>query len=49
MAYRMICKDTIEEKIVKLQDRKRTVAADVIQVDNDKKKFNMKDVEHLFA
>jgi hypothetical protein len=49
MAYRMICKDTIEEKIVKLQDRKRTVAADVIQVDNDKKKFNLKDVEHLFA
>jgi non-specific serine/threonine protein kinase len=49
MAYRMICKDTIEEKIVKLQDRKRTVAADVIQVDNDKKKYNLKDVEHLFA
>lgn len=49
MAYRMICKETIEEKIVKLQDRKRTVAADVIQIDNDKKKFNMKDVEHLFA
>ncbi len=49
MAYRMICKETIEEKIVKLQDRKRTVAADVIQIDNDKKKFNLKDVEHLFA
>lgn len=49
MAYRMICKDTIEEKIVKLQERKRTVAADVIQIDNDKKKFNLKDVEHLFA
>jgi non-specific serine/threonine protein kinase len=49
MAYRMICKETIEEKIVKLQERKRTVAADVIQIDNDKKKFNMKDVEHLFA
>jgi len=49
MAYRMICRDTIEEKIVKLQERKRTVAADVIQIDNDKKKFNLKDVEHLFA
>lgn len=49
MAYRMICKDTIEEKIVLLQDRKKSVAADVIQVDQEKKTFNKKDVEKFFG
>lgn len=49
MAYRMICKDTIEEKIVELQDRKKSVAADVIQVDQEKKSFNKKDVEKFFG
>jgi non-specific serine/threonine protein kinase len=49
MAYRMICKDTIEEKIVQLQDKKKTVAADIIRVDKDKKSFDKKDVELLFG
>lgn len=49
MAYRMICTDTIEEKIVQLQERKLTVASEVIRTDMDKKSFNMKEVEHLFA
>jgi non-specific serine/threonine protein kinase len=49
MAYRMICKDTIEEKIVQLQDKKKTVAADIIRVDTEKKSFNKKDVELLFG
>lgn len=49
MAYRMICKDTIEEKIVQLQDKKKTVAADVIRVDKEKKTFNKNDVEMLFG
>jgi non-specific serine/threonine protein kinase len=49
MAYRMICKDTIEEKIVQLQDKKKTVAADVIRVDKEKKSFNKSDVELLFG
>lgn len=33
MAYRMICKGTIEEKIVKLQDKKKQLASDIIQTD----------------
>jgi len=49
MAYRMICKDTIEEKIVQLQDKKKTVAADIIRVDTEKKSFDKKDVEMLFG
>lgn len=49
MAYRMICKDTIEEKIVQLQDKKKTVASDVIRVDKEKKSFNKKDVELFFG
>jgi non-specific serine/threonine protein kinase len=49
MAYRMICKDTIEEKIVQLQDKKKSVAADVIRVDKEKKSFNKKDVELFFG
>jgi non-specific serine/threonine protein kinase len=32
-AYRMVCKDTIEEKILLLQEKKRAVAADIIQTD----------------
>ena len=32
-AYRMICKDTIEEKIMQLQERKRALADDLISTD----------------
>ena len=32
-AYRMICKDSIEEKIQQLQQRKRKMAKDIIQVE----------------
>lgn len=49
MAYRMICKDTIEEQIVQLQDKKKAIAADVIKVDTEKKTFNKKDVERFFG
>ncbi|MFT6336150.1 MAG: SNF2 family DNA or RNA helicase [Saprospiraceae bacterium] len=34
-AYKMICKDTIEEKIVKLQAKKKKLASDLIQVDEN--------------
>ena len=49
MAYRMICKDTIEEKIMSLQDKKKSVASEVIRVDQDKKSFDKKDVEQFFG
>jgi SNF2 family DNA or RNA helicase len=49
MAYRMICKDTIEEKIVQLQDKKKTVASEIIRIDTEKKSFNKKDVALFFG
>lgn len=48
-AYRMICKDTIEEKIVLLQDKKKAVADDVIRIDRESKSFNSEDVKLLFG
>jgi non-specific serine/threonine protein kinase len=34
-AYRLICKDTIEEKIVQLQQKKKKLASDLIQTDEN--------------
>lgn len=48
MAYRMICKDTIEEKIVTLQTKKKAVAASIINVDDEKKSFDLDEVKDLF-
>ena len=42
-AYRMICKDTIEEKIVELQQKKKKLAKDLIQVDESVFKSLKKD------
>lgn len=49
MAYRMICKDTIEEKIMSLQQKKRTVASNVVQIDDTKKSFDAKQIKALFS
>lgn len=49
IAYKMICKDTIEEKIVDLQKNKREVSSAVIQVDNVKKSFDKKEIMKLFG
>lgn len=49
MAYRMICKDSIEEKITALQDKKKTVASEVIRTDVEKKSFDQKDVALFFG
>lgn len=48
MAYRMICKDTIEEKIVSLQQKKKNVASSIISIDDEKKSFNINEVKELF-
>ncbi len=49
-AYRMICKDTIEDKILVLQDRKRALAKDLITDDNGfVKTLTREDVEYLFS
>ena len=48
-AYRMICKDTIEDKILQLQDRKRSLARDLITDDEGfVKSLTKADVEYLF-
>jgi non-specific serine/threonine protein kinase len=48
-AYRMICKDTIEERIVELQDKKKVVASEVIRTDIEKKSFDKEDLEKFFG
>ncbi|MEO8823664.1 MAG: SNF2-related protein [Ginsengibacter sp.] len=49
-AYRMICKDTIEDKILKLQDRKRILAKELISDDQTfVKSLTKEDVEYLFS
>jgi SNF2 family DNA or RNA helicase len=49
IAYRMICKDTIEEKIMNLQQRKKKVAQDIISTDDDVvKSLTQNDLSQLF-
>ncbi len=49
-AYRMICKDTIEDKILQLQDKKRSLAKDLIADDSTfVKSLSKEDVEYLFS
>jgi non-specific serine/threonine protein kinase len=49
-AYRMICKDTIEDKILQLQERKRNLAKDIIADDQGfVKTLTREDVEYLFS
>jgi SNF2 family DNA or RNA helicase/uncharacterized Zn finger protein len=49
-AYRMICKDTIEEKILQLQDKKRALAKDLIHVEASFiKSLKRADVADLFS
>jgi non-specific serine/threonine protein kinase len=50
MAYRMICKDTIEDKILQLQEKKRLLARDLITDDEGfVKSLTKADVEYLFS
>ncbi len=50
MAYRMICKDTIEDKILQLQEKKRILARDLITDDEGfVKSLTRADVEYLFS
>ncbi|MBT1703244.1 DEAD/DEAH box helicase [Chryseosolibacter indicus] len=49
-AYKMICKDTVEEKILQLQQRKKMLADDLIQEDSGfVKNLSREDVEFLFG
>ena len=49
-AYRMICKNTVEEKIIALQNKKKKIASDIIQSDESLlKKLNKNDISELFS
>ncbi|MCB0698700.1 MAG: DEAD/DEAH box helicase [Chitinophagales bacterium] len=49
-AYRLICKDTIEEKMLQLQERKRALASDLVSEDNAfLKKLTKEDITFLFS
>ncbi len=49
-AYRMICKDTIEDKIMQLQEKKRLLAKELISDDATfVKTLSREDVEYLFS
>lgn len=49
-AYKMICKDTVEEKILKLQEKKQMLADDLIQEDSGfVKNLTRDDVAFLFG
>ena len=49
-AYKLICKDSIEEKILQLQQKKKTLSADLISDENGfVKKLTKEDVTYLFS
>jgi len=49
-AYRMICTDTVEDKILKLQEKKKALAKDLITDDEGfVKSLTKEDVEYLFS
>jgi non-specific serine/threonine protein kinase len=49
-AYKMICKDTVEEKIIQLQQRKKQLANELVTEDAGFiKKLKKEDVEFLFS
>ncbi len=49
IAYKMICKDSIEEKIINLQNTKKQISNSIIQVDKVKKSFNKAQIKELFS
>jgi len=49
-AYRMICKDSVEDKIIQLQEKKRLLAKELIADDAGfVKKLTRDDIEYLFS
>ncbi|MBK8808133.1 MAG: DEAD/DEAH box helicase [Bacteroidales bacterium] len=49
-AYRMICKDTIEEKILQLQEKKKHLSEDILSTEQSFiKTITKEDIEELFS
>ncbi len=50
MAYKMICKDTIKEKIIKYQETKKQLSDDIIQTDESfVKNLSKESITDLFS
>ena len=50
LAYKMICKNSIEEKIIKLQERKKEVAEQIVKSESSLlKSLTKDDIEDLFS
>ena len=50
IAYRMICKNTVEEKIMKYQAKKLKIASDIITTDESfMKQLGKADISELFG
>jgi SNF2 family DNA or RNA helicase len=46
----MICTNTVEEKIIDLQNKKKKIAGDIIHTDESiLKKLNKNDISELFS
>jgi len=49
-AYKMICTNSVEEKILKLQDKKKAIAEDIVSTEKSfLKSLSEKDVAYLFS
>ena len=48
-AYKMICKDTIEEKIISLQRKKKKLSEDLVSGDSFVQSLTEEDVQYLFS
>lgn len=49
-AYKMICKDTIEERILEIQMNKKVIGEDIIQAEESfTKSMTIEDIEYLFS
>jgi len=49
-AYRMICRDTVEEKIMKLKEKKNLLVKDIVSDDSGMiKQLTKEDVQYLFS
>ena len=48
IAYKLIARDTVEEKLLALQERKRALAREIIDVDALGKRLTIDDLQFLF-
>jgi SNF2 family DNA or RNA helicase len=49
IVYKFISKDSIEEKILQLQEKKKMIADDILETDNNNiHKLNFDEIKNLF-